>query len=157
MDQRGSVYAPNEGSVVRYLSRALTWLFPLSQTLRSQLSSETTTTWKNASLQRIVLTDLKHVLMMEMRLGEGMPGVYVNAPGVVQDVWKFEENHSALVAAVALRFLVVLAPPAVEVMYFGELGPIDGRSFIVGTEGDVLIPCFPIGTYTARWQSTYAG
>jgi len=83
--------------------------------------------------------------------------VYDNGAGVVEDVWKFAKNHSAFVAGVSLGILVVLAPEVVEVMGFVELGPIDGRSLIMCTEANILIPCFPIGTYTARWQSTYSG
>ena len=57
-------------------------------------------------------------------LGEGMSGVYDNAAGVVEDVWEFEKNHSTFVVAFALGILAVFAPLAVEVMGFGQLGPI---------------------------------
>ena len=55
-----------------------------------------------------------------------------NTAEVVEEVWKFETDHSAVVAVVVLGILVISAPWRCRVL--GELGPIDGQSLIMSPE-----------------------
>jgi len=73
-----------------------------------------------------VFTGLQNALKAETPMGQGMRDAYDKAAGVVEEVWKFAKDHPVFVAVVALGILVILAPWAVEVLGFGELGPIEG-------------------------------
>ena len=65
-------------------------------------------------------------------MGQGMRDAYDKAEGVVEEVWKFAKDHPGFVAVVAVGILVILAPWAVEVLGFGELGPIEGAFGLCG-------------------------
>jgi hypothetical protein len=89
-------------------------------------------------------------------MGQAMRDAYDTAAQAVAEVLKFAKDHPVFVAVVALGILVILAPWAIEVLGFGELGPIEG---IVGPLycGREVTSCvvFPVGTFAAWWQSTY--
>lgn len=90
------------------------------------------------SLAAAVLNGLENALKAAAPMGEAMKDAYEKAEQVAMDVWGFAKEHPVFCAVVALGILVILAPWAVGVLGFGELGPIEG-------------------TFAAWWQSTYGG
>ena len=78
------------------------------------------------SLAASVLTGIENALKAEAPMGQALRDAYDKASQVVAEVWKFAKDHPVFVAVVALGILVVLAPWAIEVLGFGELGPIEG-------------------------------
>jgi len=89
-------------------------------------------------LAAAVLTGLENALKAEVPMGQAMKDAYEKATQIVADVLQFSKEHPVFCAVVALGILVILAPWAIEVVGFGELGPVEG-------------------TFAAWWQSTYAG
>ena len=79
-----------------------------------------------------VLTGLENALKAETPMGQGMRDAYDKAEGAVEEVWKFAKDHPVFLAVVALGILVILAPWALEVLGFGELGPIAGMFKLCG-------------------------
>ena len=80
------------------------------------------------SLAAAVLTGLENTLKTEAPMGQAMRDAYDKVAKVVEQLWQFAKDHPVFVAVVALGILVVLAPWAIEVLGFGELGPIEGMS-----------------------------
>jgi len=85
-----------------------------------------------------VLTGLENAIKAETPMGQAMKDAYEIASHVVADVLEFAKEHPVFCAVVALGILVILAPWVIEVLGFGELGPIEG-------------------TFAAWWQSRYVG
>jgi len=85
-----------------------------------------------------VLTGVENALKAEAPMGQAMRDAYEKAAQVVADIWGFAKEHPVFCAALALGILVLFAPWAVELLGFGELGPIEG-------------------SFAAWWQSRYAG
>ena len=79
-----------------------------------------------SDLAAAVLTGLENALKAETPMGQAMRDPYDKAAQVAMDVWEFAKEHPVFVAVVALGILVILAPWAVEVLGFGQLGPIEG-------------------------------
>lgn len=90
------------------------------------------------SLAASVLNGLENALKAGAPMGQVMKDAYEKAAQVVGDVWEYTKEHPVFFAITALGILVILAPWAIEVLGFGELGPIEG-------------------TFAAWWQSTYNG
>ncbi|KAH9042995.1 hypothetical protein EDB84DRAFT_1248643, partial [Lactarius hengduanensis] len=90
------------------------------------------------SLAASVLNGLENALKAGAPMGQVMRDAYEKAAQVVGDVWEYTKEHPVFFAITALGILVILAPWAIEVLGFGELGPIEG-------------------TFAAWWQSTYNG
>ncbi|KAI9457774.1 hypothetical protein BJY52DRAFT_1271207 [Lactarius psammicola] len=90
------------------------------------------------NLAASVLNGLENALKAGATMGQAMKDAYEKSAQVVRDVWGFVKEHPVFFAVVALGILVIMAPWALEVLGFGELGPIEG-------------------TFAAWWQSTYAG
>ena len=82
-------------------------------------------------LAAAVLTGLENALEAEAPMGQAMKDAYEKAAQVVGDVLNFVKGHPVFCAFVALGILVILAPWAIEVLGFGELGPIEGISVVV--------------------------
>ncbi|KIL66898.1 hypothetical protein M378DRAFT_74719 [Amanita muscaria Koide BX008] len=89
-------------------------------------------------LAAAVLNGLESALKAAAPMGQAMKDAHDKAAQVVADIWGFAKEHPVFCAVVALGILVILAPWAIEVLGFGELGPIEG-------------------TFAAWWQSRYAG
>lgn len=89
------------------------------------------------SLAAAVLNGLENALKAETPMGQAMKDTYEKATQVVEDVWKFAKDHPVFCAVVALGILVILAPWAIEVLGFGELGPIEGMCICAG----ICLPC----------------
>jgi len=79
-------------------------------------------------LAAAVLTGLENALKAETPMGQAMKDAYEKAKQIVADVFDFVKAHPVFCAVVALGILVILAPWAIEVLGFGELGPIEGLS-----------------------------
>jgi hypothetical protein len=110
------------------------------------------------SLVAAVLNGLEYALKVGVPMvGQAMKDAYEKAVEVAGDVWGFAKDHPVFCAVVALGILVILAPWAIEVLGFGELGPIEGVSVVVDVKGDILMSCLLVGTFAAGWQSTYRG
>jgi len=113
------------------------------------------------SLAAAVLTGLENALKTEAPMGQAMRDAYDKVAKVVEEIWQFAKDHPVFVAVVALGILVVLAPWAIEVLGFGELGPIEGMScwslYIHVLADPDAVFFFPVGTFAAWWQSTYGG
>jgi hypothetical protein len=93
-------------------------------------------------LAAAVLTGLENALKAEAPMGQAMKDAYDKATQVVADVLKFAKEHPVFCAVVALGILVILAPWAIEVVGFGELGPIEGMCICAGVYyADVLFVC----------------
>ena len=90
-------------------------------------------------------------------MNQAMKDAYDKAAQVVEGVWGFVKEHPVFFALVALGILVILMPWAIEVLGFGELGPVEGMSVVVYVQGDILMRCLLVGTFAAWWQSTYRG
>jgi hypothetical protein len=48
-------------------------------------------------------------------------------------------------------------PWAIEVLGFGEFGPIEGMLVVVYVQGDIFMRCLLVGSFAALWQSRYRG
>ncbi|SRR6266702_182190 len=91
------------------------------------------------SLAASVLNGLENALKAGAPVGQAMKDAYEKSAQVVGDVWGFVKEHPVFFTVVALGILVILAPWALEVLGFGELGPIEGMSIIVYVQGDILM------------------
>jgi hypothetical protein len=109
------------------------------------------------SLAVLVLHGLENALKAGAPMGQKIKNAYEEAAKVVGDVWGFVKEHPVFFTLVALGILVILLPWAIELLGFGELGPIEGTSVVVYLQGDALMLCLLVGTFAARWQSTYKG
>jgi hypothetical protein len=108
-------------------------------------------------LAAAVLIGLENALKAEAPMSQAMKVAYEKVAQVVADILGFAKEHPAFCVVIALGLLVVFAPWAVEVLGFGELGPIEGMSVVVYMHGDILMCCLLVGTFAAWWQSTYGG
>lgn len=108
-------------------------------------------------LAAAVLIGLENALKAEAPMSQAMKVAYEKVAQVVADILGFAKEHPAFCVVIALGSLVVFAPWAVEVLGFGELGPIEGMSVVVYMHGDILMCCLLVGTFAAWWQSTYGG
>jgi len=61
-------------------------------------------------------------------MGQAIKVAYEKATQVVAGVLGFAREHPVFCAVVALGILVILVPWAIEVLGFGELGPVQGMS-----------------------------
>ena len=104
-----------------------------------------------------VLNGLENALKEGAPMSQAMKDPYDKAAQVVVDVWGFVKEHPVFFTLVALGILVILVPWAVEVLGFGELGPMEGMSVIIYVQGDILMRCLLVGTFAAWWQSIYRG
>ena len=77
-------------------------------------------------LAAAVLTGLENALKAKAPMGQAMKDAHEKARQVIADVFGFAREHPVFCALVALGIIVILAPWAVEVLGFGELGPIEG-------------------------------
>lgn len=59
-----------------------------------------------------------------------------------------EEDQPVFVTVVALGILVVLAAWAVEVLGFGELGPIESIVLVVRLESYAILSKFHVGNFS---------
>jgi hypothetical protein len=109
------------------------------------------------SIVALVLNGLENALKAGAPMGQAMKDAYEKVEQVVGAVWGFVKGHPVFFALVALGILVIFVPWAVEVLGFGELGPIEGMSVVVYVQGDILMRCLLVGTFAAGWQSTYRG
>ena len=80
-----------------------------------------------------VLKNLEQALRAEDQapMGQAMKDAYEKAVQVIAEIWGFVKEHPVFFAIVALGILVILAPWAIEVLGFGELGPIEGISIVI--------------------------
>ena len=78
------------------------------------------------TLAAAVLNGLENALRAEQPMGQAMKDAYEKSAEVVADIFQFAKDHPVFCAVVALGILVIFAPWAVEVLGFGELGPIEG-------------------------------
>jgi hypothetical protein len=79
------------------------------------------------SLVATVLNALEYAIKVGVPMvGQAMKDAYERAAQAAGDVWGFAKEHPVFCAVVALGILVILAPWAIEVLGFGELGPIEG-------------------------------
>jgi hypothetical protein len=109
------------------------------------------------SLAASVLNGLENALKTGAPMNQAMKDAHEKAEQDVGAVWGFVKGHPVFFAVVALGILVILVPWAVELLGFGELGPIEGMSVVVYVQGDILMRCLFVGSFAAWWQSTYAG
>ena len=105
-----------------------------------------------------VLTGLENAVKAEAPMGQAMRDAYEKVAQVVADILGFAKEHPVFCVVIALGLLVVFAPWAVEVLGFGELGPIEGMfgRWICAGRYPQCVVCF-VGTFAAWWQSTYGG
>ena len=82
-------------------------------------------------LARLVFDGLVNELKAEAPMRQAMKDAYEKAAQVVEDVLKFAKEHPLFCAFLALGILVVLCPWAIQVLGFGELGPIEGMLVVV--------------------------
>ena len=82
------------------------------------------------SLATSVLNGLENALKAGAPMGQAMKDAYEKAAQVVGDIWGYVKEHPVFFALVAVGILVILAPWAIEVLGFGELGPIEGMSVV---------------------------
>lgn len=106
--------------------------------LRRRLQDVVHETGWYENLAASVLNGLENALKAGAPMGQAMKDAYEKAAQVVGEVWGYIKGHPVFFTLVALAILVILMPWAVEVLGFGELGPIEG-------------------TFAAWWQSTYRG
>jgi hypothetical protein len=104
-----------------------------------------------------VLNGLENALKEGAPMNQAMKDPYDKAVQVIRKVWGFVEGHPLFFTLLALGILVILMPWAVEVLGFGELGPIEGMPVVVYLQGDILMRCLLVGTFAAWWQATYRG
>lgn len=88
------------------------------------------------NLAASVLNGLENALKSGAPMNQAMKDAYDKAAYVIGNIWGFVEDHPVFFALLALGILVILMPWAVELLGFGELGPIEGMSVIVDVEGD---------------------
>jgi hypothetical protein len=81
-------------------------------------------------LAAAVLTGLENALEAETPMGQAMKDAYEKAAQAVKAVFEFVKGHPVFCAVVALGILVILAPWAIEVLGFGELGPTEGMCIL---------------------------
>jgi len=82
-------------------------------------------------LASAVLNSLEQALKAMVPMGQAMKTAHQKGARVVRDVWNFSKDHPVFCAVVALGILVIFMPWAIEVLGFGELGPIEGMSVVV--------------------------
>ena len=125
--------------------------------LRQRIQDVVRETGWYESLAVSVLHGLENALKAGAPMGQAMKYAYEKAAQVVGAVWGYTKEHPVFFTLLALGILVLLAPWAIEVLGFGELGPIEGMLVVVYLQGDVLMRYLLVGTFAAWWQSTYRG
>ncbi|KAK5135237.1 hypothetical protein LTR08_005487 [Meristemomyces frigidus] len=113
------------------------------KSLEQELEMEVKKTgrWKKA-IAKAILAALEKKLATGKKMGPALQRAYDIAMDAAQKMEEFASEHPVLTgvfcAVVALGVLVLLWPAIVEVLGFGELGPI-------------------AGSFAAGWQSLYGG
>ena len=111
-----------------------------------------------------ILTALEAVLKAGKQMNPAMQEAYDKACEAAKIIDGFAADHPIATAVfctvIALGILVVLAPYALELLGFSELGPIEGKSRFPWSSYDdegTLILLFNTGSWAAAWQATYRG
>ncbi|KAJ5249177.1 hypothetical protein N7468_000628 [Penicillium chermesinum] len=103
--------------------------------LHKQLKEDITTSGWSDMLARATLQGLEHAI----NAGAAMARLAADAAARSKDAAiDFTTNHPILVTLIALGILALLMPPVLEILGFGELGPIEG-------------------SFAAAWQRQFAG
>ena len=102
-----------------------------------------------------VLVKLEKVLREAQKLSPALKEAYDKACDEAKSIEGFVQEHPVFCTVIALGVLVLIAPAAVELLGFGELGPIEGTSLPNGQTLDRPDPS--LGSFAAAWQSRYAG
>jgi hypothetical protein len=110
------------------------------------------------SLAETVVRQLEKALEEKAPMGQAMKVAYEMAAQAAKDVLQFAKDHPVFCALVALGILVVLMPWLIEVLGFGELGPIEGicQSLCTCASQSSCVVLL-VGTFAAFWQSRYGG
>lgn len=94
-------------------------------------------------LAKKILTMLEAVLKAGEQMNPAMQEAYDKACDAAKMVEGFAADHPLATAAfctlIALGVLVVLAPYALELLGFGELGPIEGKFSFLRSEAMVVV------------------
>jgi ElaB/YqjD/DUF883 family membrane-anchored ribosome-binding protein len=81
--------------------------------------------WKE-NMAEWVLVKLELVLREAQKLSPALKEAYDKTCEVAKSIEGFVQEHPVFCTVIALGVLVLIAPWAIEVLGFGELGPIEG-------------------------------
>jgi hypothetical protein len=93
-----------------------------------------TTSWTE-SLAQAILRGLENAIETGAQAAEAASNALARA---TNEAFEFSREHPIFVTVLALGVLAILTPWVIEVLGFGQLGPIEG-------------------SFAAPWQRTYAG
>lgn len=110
------------------------------------------------SLAEAILNQLQHALKQAIPMGQAMKDAFDKS---MDAAIGFAHDHPVFCTLIALGILVLLAPWVIEVLGFGELGPIEGtssrRRVVNSHVGPNTCVVWYLGTFAALWQARYAG
>jgi hypothetical protein len=110
--------------------------------LRQRLQGVVRETGWYDSLVALVFNALEKALRAGVPMIQPMKDASEKAERVIGKVWGFVKEHPVFFSLLALGILVILVPWAVEVLGFGELGPIEGiRSLYMCSEISSCVVC----------------
>ncbi|KAL6229541.1 hypothetical protein BDW75DRAFT_245628 [Aspergillus navahoensis] len=104
-------------------------------TLHKELNDQISTTSWTESIAKATLHGLENALKAGTKMAKAAADAVAQAKEAAVG---FATEHPVYATLIALGVLAVLTPWILEVLGFGELGPIEG-------------------SFAARWQSTYGG
>nr|XP_036589799.1 uncharacterized protein CTRU02_00553 [Colletotrichum truncatum]KAF6801804.1 hypothetical protein CTRU02_00553 [Colletotrichum truncatum] len=106
--------------------------------LQRRLKNIVTTTSWTESLAELILNGVETLVRNGETIGQIVKDAIDKAYELAHELFEFAREHPVLVTIVAIGVLAIISPWVLEVLGFGEFGPI-------------------AGSFAARWQSLYAG
>ncbi|KAE8141422.1 hypothetical protein BDV38DRAFT_279322 [Aspergillus pseudotamarii] len=103
--------------------------------IKKRLDETISTTSWTASLAQAILHGLETAIKAGAQMAEAASKALARA---TDEAYEFSREHPIFATILALSVLAILTPWVIEILGFGELGPIEG-------------------SFAAAWQRTYAG
>jgi hypothetical protein len=97
--------------------------------LRTRIGDTVGTKSWTEDIARGILTAMEQFIQQgNESMGQGMFFAINTASATIYDIFKFGKDHPTEVVAtlIAIGVLVILAPYVIEILGFGELGPLEG-------------------------------
>ncbi|KAB8071493.1 hypothetical protein BDV29DRAFT_159436 [Aspergillus leporis] len=106
-----------------------------SYTIKKRVEEAVSAESWTESLAEAILRGLENAIAAGAQMAEASSNAVSRAR---TEAFEFAQDHPIFVTILALGVLVILTPWVIEILGFGELGPIEG-------------------SFAAAWQRTYAG
>lgn len=132
---RGKSMTTNEPSPVATQATTIILTTEDPSLIHKHLSELVTTTGWTETLARGILHGIENAIANSAKMAHPASDALARA---TTEAYEFAHDHPVYTTVLALGVLVILAPWVLEVLGFGELGPIEG-------------------SFAAWWQRLYAG